>query len=360
MGYYIYILRQLLKREVFDIPGRVIAVLFVLFLLLVPVIAQGSYFIRILTLSAIFAIYAASWDVLAGFTGQIYLGQALFFGISAYARAKINLVFGLQAWATILLGAICAVIVGLAAGIPALRLRGFYLALVTMALPIIFTGIIFIIPDFTGGEFGLYGLDRLSGSKISDYYIILLAMLFCLFAMYKFTDAESKLFRSGLILQAIREDEITARASGINTTKYKLMAFAVSGFFSGISGGLYCHVMKIVGPSTLELFISFQAILWVIFGGMRTIYGPVFGVFILYPLVEFIQFIPKGEEVRFIIFSLILIFTLLYMPEGVTTWIRDKIEINCPRCKIVNIITRRTCRACRAPLHLEKGQTTEG
>jgi branched-chain amino acid transport system permease protein len=360
MGYYIRILYQLLKTEIFAVPGRIIALSFFVGLLITPIISQELYLLRILTLTAIFAIYATSWDVLAGFTGQINLGHALFFGVSAYTCAKLNLAFGLPPWLTIPLGAIGGVIVGLIAGIPALRLRGFYLALVTLALPIILTGIIFIIPDFTGGEFGLSGIARLSRSRVLDYYIIVFAMFFSLFIMYKFTDPRSKKVRIGVILFAIHEDEITARATGINTTEYKLMAFAMSGFFSGIAGCLYCHYVKTVGPSTLELFISFQAILWTIFGGMGTIYGPVAGVFILYPLIEFIQLLPKGEEVRFIIFALILILTLLFMPQGMTTWVRDKIEIHCPRCKLINAIHRRTCRACRAPLHLERYESSGG
>ncbi len=158
----------------------------------------------------------------------------------------------------------------------------------------------------------------------------------------------------GLILHALREDEITARASGINTIRYKLMAFAVSGFFSGIAGGLYVHYMKIAGPSTLELFFSFQAILWTIFGGMGTIYGAVAGVYLLYPLIEFIRIVPRGDDIRFIVFSVVLILVLLFMPQGLTTWVRDKIEVICPRCKLINAAYRHNCRACRANLQREK------
>ncbi|MBN1181621.1 MAG: hypothetical protein JXB49_04980 [Bacteroidales bacterium] len=325
-------------------------------LLVVPVFTDHPYVLRVLTLTAIYAIYAASWDVLAGFTGQINLGQALFFGVSAYAGAKLNLCFDLSPWITIPVGGIVAVVIGLIAALPALRLRGFYLALVTLALPVILIGIIFIFPDFTGGELGLYGIDRLSNSIVLTYYITMIVMLVSVFAMYKFTDDESKYIRTGIILHAIREDEITARASGINTTSYKMMAFALSGFFAGIAGGLYAHYMKIVGPSTLELFFSFQAILWTVFGGMATIYGAVVGVYILYPLTEFIRILPHVEDFRFILLSVLLILVLLFMPEGLSPWVRDKIEIRCPRCKLINVITRKNCRACRAPLHLTKEQ----
>jgi branched-chain amino acid transport system permease protein len=173
-------------------------------------------------------------------------------------------------------------------------------------------------------------------------------------AMWKLADGRSKFVRTAIVLHAIREDEITARASGIHTVRYKLMAFGISGFFAGIAGGLYVHFMRVAGPSTLELFMSFQPIIWTIFGGIATIYGAVAGVFILYPLVEFLRLHPVGEIYRFVFMVLILIVVLLFMPQGITRWVRDHIEEICPRCKLINIRTRRYCRACRAPLHAEK------
>jgi branched-chain amino acid transport system permease protein len=160
--------------------------------------------------------------------------------------------------------------------------------------------------------------------------------------------------RTGVIFRAIAQDEITARACGIYTTFYKFMAFAVSGFFAGVSGGLYAHFIKVVGPSTLDLLFSLQAILWTIFGGFGTIYGPVVGVYLLFPITEFFTFFEMGNDIRFIFLSLVLIFTLLFMPEGLAAWIRDRLEEQCPRCKVTNLATRRSCRACGSPLHLSK------
>ena len=352
MSGYLFWLYKWLQGEIFTIPGRLLAAVFIVVLFMFPLFAKNPYFLDILTLTAIFAIYAASWDVLAGFTGQINLGHALFFGVAAYTVAFLNKYLGLLPWATIPLGGIISVLVGFIVGFPALRLRGIYLSLVTLGFPIILTGIILIFADFTGGELGLSGIGYLSSANIMNYYIVFFVMLISLFLMYKFTHAESKIIRVGVILHAIREDEITARSSGINTTRYKLLAFGVSGFFAGISGSLYTHSIRIAGPSTLELFLSFQAILWTIFGGMRTIYGSVVGVFILYPLTEFLRIYEVGEHVRFIIMALLLIIVLLFMPEGLTIWIRDKIEVKCQRCKLPNIRIRKSCRACGAFLHL--------
>ncbi|MDY7038923.1 MAG: branched-chain amino acid ABC transporter permease, partial [Thermodesulfobacteriota bacterium] len=141
---------------------------------------------------------------------------------------------------------------------------------------------------------------------------------------------------------------------------YKLIAYAVSGFFAGIAGGFYAHFLRVAGPSTLELMNSFQVILWSIFGGIGTYFGSTVGVFILYPLTEVLAIHALGEQIRFILFALILMLTLLFMPNGIAVWFLDRIEINCPRCKIINIITRRRCRACRAPLHLEEKNSKGG
>jgi len=350
---YIFWLYQWIRSEILAIPGRLIALIFVILLLLAPFFIS-PFLLRIATIAAIYAIYAASWDFLAGFTGQLNLGHALFFGVAAYTVALLNIHFGLTPWVTIPLGGVAAVMTGLIAGIPALRLRGIYLALVTLSFPLILTGILFMFPDFTGGEYGLYGIGSFSGSHILNYYIVNLTMVGSVLVMWKFTDAKSKIVRVGVILHAIREDEITARASGIDTTRYKLLAFAMSGFFAGIAGGLYAHIQKVAGPSSLDLFFSFLAALWTIFGGITTIYGAVTGVYILYPILELLRLNPVLEIIRFILFPIILIFALSFMPEGITTWIRDRIEVDCPRCKLINAALRRYCRACRAPLHLEK------
>jgi len=342
VGFYLGKLFTILKGEVFVLPSRILVMLFFLVLLLLPLVTQDPYLLRILILTSIFAIFAASWDLLSGFTGQMNFGHALFFGVGAYTAALLNLHAHIPPWGSIPLGALAAVLAGLIIGIPCLRLKGTYLALTTLAFPIILIGIVFAIPNVTGGELGVSGLDRLSGSRLSDYYITAVLMLGLCTIMWKITDSNT-----GIIFHAIREDELAVRTAGINTTRYKLLAFCLSGFFAGISGGLYAHFMRIAGPSTLEVSMSFTVVIWAIFGGIVTIYGPVAAVFILFPLLEFFRFWP---EFRMLMFAVVILLILLYMPEGLIPWIRDKIETECPRCKIRNIATRKTCRICTAAL----------
>ena len=342
LGFYLRRLYTVFRGEILVLPSRLIVLLFFLVLLLLPVVTQDPYLLRILILTSIFAIFAASWDLLSGFTGQLNFGHALFFGVGAYTAAFLNLHAHLPPWGSIPLGALAAVLAGLVIGIPCLRLKGTYLALTTLAFPIILMGIVFAIPDVTGGELGVSGLDRLSGSRVTDYYIAVVLMLGLSTIMWKITDSHT-----GLIFHAIREDELAVRTAGINTTRYKLLAFSLSGFFAGISGGLYAHYMRIAGPANLEVSMSFTVVIWAIFGGVVTIYGPIGAVFILFPLLEFFRFWP---EFRMLMFALVILLILLYMPEGLLPWVRDKIETECPRCKIRNVATRKTCRACTAQL----------
>ena len=341
-GFYLRRLYTLFKGEILVLPSRMTVFIFVLAVLSLPLFTQDPYLLRILIFTAIFALLAASWDLLSGFTGQMNFGHALFFGVAAYCTALLNLRLDFPPWLSIPLGALGAVVAGLIIGIPCLRLRGTYLALTTLAFPIILMGIVFAIPDITGGELGISGIDRLSRSRVTDYYVTTVLMLGLGFLMWKITDS-----KTGIIFHAIREDEVAVRASGVNTTRYKLYAFCLSGFFAGIAGGLYAHIMRTAGPSTLEVALSFQIVIWAVFGGIVSIYGPVAGVFILYPLLEFLRIMPK---IRMLVFAFIVLMTLLYMPEGLIPWIRDRIEKECPRCKVRNVATRRECRICTAAL----------
>jgi len=338
---------KLLRGEILVLPGRTVVLLVCLLLLLFPVISQEPFILRVLILASIFAIFAASWDLLSGFTGQINFGHALFFGVAAYTAAILNRNLGWAPWATIPLGALAAVLAGLVVGIPCLRLRGTYLAFATLAFPLILLGVVYAIPNITDGELGIYGIDSLSGSRVASYYVAIPSMIVLGFIMWKITDS-----KIGLIFHAIREDEVTARASGINTTRYKLLAFCLSGLIAGIAGGLYAHFIKGAGPSTLELLLSFQVIIWAVFGGIATIYGPMAGVIILYPLTEFvlIRYLAVPSETRLLIFASIVLLVLLFMPQGLTTWLRDRTEKICPRCKLQNVAWRRKCRVCTAEL----------
>ena len=372
-------LRRTLKSfqyGVLPVPGRLLAIIFFVFLFTLPLITGLRSYVLMLTFASIFAIFAVSWDLLSGYTGQLNFGHALFFGVAAYSSAFLYKYLGWQPWATIPLSVLVAVATGVLTCFPALRLRGPYLSLLTLAFPLMLAGVVIYLKEYTGGENGIASLPALAGSEVQRYYICLIAMTVSVLIMWKLTDAGSRYIRTGLIFHAIREDEIAARASGINTVRYKLLAFAIGGFFAGLAGALFTHVIQSVGPSSLSLNMSFLAIIWVIFGGIVSIYGAVVGVFILYPLMDLSTrlgdiirglsipstpfFVPLIKIEHFVLFltdrpiiilSVIVIVILLFMPEGIAVWIRDKIERECPRCKLTNGFWRKECRACSASLH---------
>jgi branched-chain amino acid transport system permease protein len=334
-----------LRNEVLVLPSRVLALAWALLVLLLPLFYGDPYVLRILAMTCIFALFAVSWDLLAGYTGQINFGHALFFGTGAYTSALVSLRLGVPPWLGVCAGAAAAALAGFAVGYLCLRLRGSYLSLATLAFPLIATGVLFAFPDFSGGELGIGGVRSLALSRTANYYIIAIAMLLLVFLMWKIADS-----KIGLVLHAIRDDEVAARASGINTARYKLAVFAISALAAGVAGALYAHFLRVAGPSTLEVALSFQVVIWGIFGGVATIYGPVAAVFILYPLTEWLGSFRAFGELRLLAFAVIVLLVLLFMPRGLTPWVRDKIETQCPRCKQRNASWRSACRLCAAPL----------
>jgi branched-chain amino acid transport system permease protein len=337
-----------LRNEVFVLPSRTLVLLWAAALLLLPLVYDDAYILRIVTMTCIFAIFAASWDLLAGYTGQVNFGHALFFGAGAYTSALMSQKLGLSPWATIWAGAAVALLFGFVVGYLCLRLRGSYLSLATLAFPLIALGILFAFPDFSGGELGISGLRRLTVTPASNYYVAAISMLVIVFALWILADS-----KFGIVLHAIRDDEVAARASGINTLRYKLVVFAIAGAAAGFAGALFAHYLRVAGPSTLEVALSFQVVIWGIFGGVATIYGPVAAVFILYPLTEWLGSFRAFGELRLLIFAVIVLLVLLFMPRGLTPWVRDKIETQCPRCKQRNASWKRICRLCGAGLEAQ-------
>jgi branched-chain amino acid transport system permease protein len=337
-----------LRNEVFILPSRSVVLLWALALLLLPLVYSDAYVLRILTMTCIFAIFAASWDLLAGYTGQVNFGHALFFGAGAYTSALMSSKLGITPWATIWAGAAVATLFGFASGYLCLRLRGSYLSLATLAFPLIALGLLFAFPEFSGGELGISGLRRLAVTPVTNYYVAAVSMLAIVFGLWAIADS-----KFGIVLHAIRDDEIAARASGINTLRYKLAVFSIAAAAAGFAGALFAHYLRVAGPSALEVALSFQVVIWGIFGGLATIYGPVAAVFLLYPLTEWLGSFKAFGELRLLIFAAIVLLVLLFMPRGMAPWLRDKIETQCPRCKQRNSAWRKLCRLCGASLETQ-------
>ncbi len=343
-----YLLRRAwaeLKNEIFVLPSRTLVLAWAVGLLALPLVYDDAYVLRILTMTCLFAMFAASWDLLAGYTGQVNFGHALFFGAGAYTSALLSLKLGISPWLTIWAGAAVAMAIGFLVGYLCLRLRGSYLSLATLAFPLIALGLLFAFPDFSGGELGISGLRRLAVTPVANYYVALISMLAVVFGLWLLADS-----KFGIVLHAIRDDEVACRASGINTLRYKMVVFAISAAAAGLAGALFAHYLRVAGPSTLETALSFQVVIWGIFGGLATIYGPVAAVFLLYPLTEWLGSFRAFGELRLLMFAVIVLLVLLFMPRGLAPWVRDKLEVLCPRCKQRNGAWKSQCRLCGASL----------
>jgi branched-chain amino acid transport system permease protein len=315
--------------NVFDVPSKLLALLLFMLLLVIPATRPSSYVLLILIIAYIYALFAASWDLLVGRAGQVSLGHALFFGIAAYTSAILSKFYGLPIWATIPLGMLLCALVALLLGFPSLRVKGPYLTLVTLAFPLILHTALFAFDPPVGGEYGIALPPRFFPRKfllgtefLAEYYLILFVMFISAIILYKIANS-----KTGIVLVSILDDESASKACGINVTKYKLLVFVLSALFAGLAGGLYAHSFGAIGSvspgSVLGLTTSFYPIIMTIFGGIGTIYGPIVGAFSLWTLMEFFQF---ADELRVLIYISIIIIFILKWPKGVAKFVVEKLD----------------------------------
>ena len=317
--------------HVIDIPPRLLALMLMLLLAFLPIAGVPLRILLIIRTANVLAIFAASWDLLVGRTGQISLGHALFFGVGAYGTALLFKYYNWQPWLTIPLSLLIGVGAALIIGIPCLRVKTHYLALVTLAFPLILISIILYFRDFTEGDFGIWNLPRYFSflpyrqQYIAEYYLTLLLLLVSATILYKIANS-----RTGIVFVSILDDELASKASGIDVTKYKLMAFVISGLFATLAGSVNAHLVRVVSPTAvLSTTLSFMAIIWVIYGGIGTIYGAIAGVYILEILDSYVltQILDIDLSWRLIFFSaLIIVLLILWRGRGLARFVTDKLE----------------------------------
>ena len=251
-------------------------------------------------------ILAVSLNLAAGFLGQLPLGHAGFMSVGAYAAALftkgVELPMAVEFPIAIVLAAVVAGLFGVVIGLPALRLKGDYLAIITLGFGEIIRVVIQNL-EFTGGAVGLRSIP-----KYSSFAWCFIAMVITIFAITSLIRS-----RHGRAILSIREDEIAAEASGISTTFYKVAAFAVSAAFAGVAGALYAHYMRILDPSTFGFVKSCEILVMVVLGGMGSVIGSVVSATILTLLPEWLR---GFSEYRMIIYALVLIVVMIFKPSG--------------------------------------------
>ncbi|MBP8598714.1 MAG: branched-chain amino acid ABC transporter permease [Selenomonas sp.] len=247
-------------------------------------------------------IMAVSLNLINGYTGQFSLGHAGFMAIGAYVSVICTTNLHLPFAVALLAGAVGAGVLGFLIGLPTLRLRGDYLAIATLGLGEIIRIVIMNI-DYVGGAAGFKGIPH--NTTFAWVFLIMLASLFFIKNFVNSTHGRACL--------AIRENEIAAESMGVNTTKYKVVAFTIGAAFAGIAGGLFAHCFYIINPSSFTFMQSFNYLIMVVMGGLGSITGSIAGAFV----VTFISAaLANWPEFRMIIYALALILLMFYRPQG--------------------------------------------
>jgi len=318
--------------HVFDIPPRRLALLMTLLFLALPATGLNLYILTVLTSASLIAIFAASWDLLVGRCGLMSLGHALFFGVGGYSTALLFEHYGLPVWVTIPIAILIGTSVGFLIGFPCLKFRGPYLALVTMSFPIIINSLLYFFDEIFHGELGVRGLPSFfpflpTNQKIIVEYYFTFALLFIsAVTLYKIANSHT-----GIVFLSILDDELAAKASGINVTKYKLMAFAISGLFASLVGAVQAHILSLANPPMFGLTLSFAPVIVTFLGGIGTIYGPILGAYIYlvldrYVFMVLVKIPYELIYLKLLVFILIVTILILKWPRGLGRFVTDKLQ----------------------------------
>jgi branched-chain amino acid transport system permease protein len=282
-----------------------------------PLVWSHPFVLHIAIQALIWALFAASWDLLSGYTGQISFGHAGFFSIGAYTAALLTRLFGVSSWIGMVAALLISAAVGLCVGFPALRLRGHYLALVTLG----FGEIVLLIAqnggDFTGGPFGIHDYGTFTGLPADPVmqrqaaYLIVAAVTMTGLAILLYVTRRTS---AGPAFRAVREDQILAASLGINTTYYKLLAFTLSAGFAGLSGALYAYYIQLVSPTVGASTASALVIGMAVFGGIGTIWGPFLGAILLFGITESLRFV--GVVYNLIAVGAVMVVFVIFVPRG--------------------------------------------
>ncbi|MFA4876469.1 MAG: branched-chain amino acid ABC transporter permease [Methanoregula sp.] len=284
---------------------------------LLPLVIENMFIINLLVLMLIFIIFASAWNLLA-FSGQGSLGHAAFFGIGAYASTIIAVSYGITPFVTIFAGAAVAAFIGILIGLTCVRLKEWFLAMVTFGFAIIVqTLTVSILAPMTGGWDGISSPRLISpaipGYQFIEYYIILIITIAALAAIWYIMKS-----RVGLAFLAIRENELEARAAGVDPVRYRLFAFAISAYLAGVAGALMIHHIGYLTPEIYGVENSFWPITYVILGGLGTLAGPVIGTVVLTVIWEGLKMTGLTFG-RYVIVGVILILTIIFLPKGLVS-----------------------------------------
>lgn len=279
-----------------------------------PVLLPNEYYLTVLIVAGFNTILALGLNLLMGYAGQISLGHAAFYGISAYTTGVLTATWRWPVPAGIAAGVLLVVLVAAAIAVPTLRLKGHYLAMGTLGFGIIVFIILNEATALTGGPSGFTGIPKLAvlGVVVSSdraYYYVVWATVFLLFVLAQ------NLVRSrvGRALRGIHTSEAAAAVLGVDTERFKIGVFILSGFYAAVAGALYAHYVTFVSPGSFGFHASIQLVTMVVVGGMASLWGAVAGATFLTLLPEALRAI---EDYDILAYGSMLILCMMFLPGG--------------------------------------------
>ncbi len=285
---------------------------------LAGLVLSDNYFLRIGTYIAIYSIVTIGLNLLFGNAGQISLGHAGFFAIGAYGTAVLSKNFGVPFLAALVCAAVMAGLIGVLVGYSALRLRGNYLAMATLAFGLIVYGLLEEV-DYVGATSGIVGIPPISifSLKLTEprdiyWFAWVVVAVIYLISLSLLSS------RVGRALMAIREDEVAASTMGIDVARYKIQVFAISACYAGIAGGIYAAYMGIINPFSFTADLSITLLIMIVVGGLGSVPGSILGVAILEILPEFAR---EWENFRLTGYGLLVIVLIVFAPRGLAGFI---------------------------------------
>lgn len=298
-------------------------------LVMVAMPAIGSFYqTNIMITSMLYIMLALGLNIVVGLAGQLVLGYVAFYAVGAYTYGLLHQFLGLGFWICLPAGGIVAALFGLALGFPVLRLRGDYLAIVTLGFGEIVRLGLLNWTDLTGGPRGvsdipgpgLFGIDLgLNATTIYIYYLALIAVILTIVVITRLKNS-----RVGLALQAMREDEIACEAMGVDITRAKLAAFALGSCWAGFAGVLFAAKTTFINPASFTFMDSAMILSMVVLGGMGSISGVIIAAMILILVPEYLR---AFSEYRMLIFGAIMVIMMIFRPQGLVSGERRKYRI---------------------------------
>jgi branched-chain amino acid transport system permease protein len=280
-----------------------------------------SHYIDVMVFAGIFTVVALGLSMLMGYAGQISMAQAAFFGVGAYTSGILTSRFGWPPLAAAPVGMLLSAAVAWLVGIPALRLKGHYLAMATLGFGVIVHIVLSEEVEWTGGPSGLVNIPgmRIGPWKVSGeiawYYlvwvIVFLCLVFCFHVLHS---------RVGRALRAIHESEVAAEAMGVPTARYKLQVFVLGAVFAALGGSLYAHYVMFLTPSSFNLMWSIRFVLMVMIGGMQSLWGALLGTILLTFVGN--EWLHVFADFEILVYGAVLLVVALFLPRGLVSLVK--------------------------------------